>query len=100
MGSHNCVYLKQFCVFVVTNSFGIILLSMFLCCCERKDSDDQPDEEGQNKSDTEQNLNEAGGEGIHHLFNKMLNNRVGRVEKFRHGESEVCYLDSDLEQLP
>jgi len=94
---------------------------MFLWCCERKADDENQVDEGQNKSDTEQNL---GGDDINHSWNKMLFNRIGRVEKFKHGgtvlflgkafvmailiivlvkfisDSEVCYLEGNLGQLP
>jgi len=88
-----------------------------LCCCPSKVNQEQPEN---GYPDLEQNKQESWSGSL----NKMLYNRIGRVEKFKHGSTilflgkaisvailiillvqiiantEVCYLDTELSQLP
>jgi len=90
---------------------------MFLCCCPSKVNQEQPEN---GDPDLEENKQESWSGSL----NKMLYNRIGRVEKFKHGSTilflgkavsvailiillvqviantEVCYLDAELSQLP
>jgi len=95
---------------------------MLLCCCRGKDDPRASDSENVT-SDVEQQNKEA-ERGISQSLSQMLYNRIGRVEKFKHGstilflgkafvmstliillvqyisQTEVCYLDSGLGELP
>jgi len=95
---------------------------MFLCCCRGEDDPRTFGSDNVTSDVEEQNKEEE--RSISQSLSQMLYNRIGRVEKFKHGstilflgkavlmstliillvqyiaQTEVCYLDSNLGELP
>jgi len=93
---------------------------MFLCCCNKPEiSNNDTEHDRGGETDVEQQETERS-----QSLSKMLYNRIGKVEKFKHGSTilflgkafvlavviivlvqfvastEICYFDGDISQLP
>jgi len=102
-------------VFVTLSGLNSDLMMLF-SCCNKEDEDEDPQDDGAIETPPEQNIS--------HSLNKMFYNRIGKVEKFKHGSTvmflgkalvlsllilllvqfiantETCYLETEINKLP